>query len=124
MSSFKLLSCAITDRIKLSDICIYIINCTLIQLLILLFFIFLFQYGEFINDFDLNQDAVRLTDLDNFFEEIEPAIEIFQKALPEHHNPDTLKKQYDAEQAKRELGLQEFLDTKLANVEHEKGIPF
>nr|POE67718.1 disease resistance protein rps2 [Quercus suber] len=43
-----------------------------------------------------------------------------QKALSEHHNPDTLKKLNDAEKAKRELEQQEYFDTKLADEEHEK----
>ena len=54
----------------------------------------------------------------------ELVIETFQKALPEHHNPDTLKKLDDAEKAKRELERQEYFATKLANEEYEKGIPF
>ena len=54
----------------------------------------------------------------------ELAIQAFQKALSEHHNPDTLKKLNDAEKAKRELEQQEYFDTKLADEEHEKGTPF
>ena len=54
----------------------------------------------------------------------EPVIETFQKALLEHHNPDTLKKLNNAEKAKWELEQQEYFDTKLANEEHGKGIPF
>ena len=54
----------------------------------------------------------------------ELAIEIFQKALIEHHNPDTLKKLDDAVKAKRDLELQlESFDPKLADEEHKKGIP-
>ena len=54
----------------------------------------------------------------------EPAIETFQKALSEKCIPGTLKKLNDAEQEKRELEQQEYFDTKLADEEHEKGIPF
>ena len=54
----------------------------------------------------------------------ELAIQAFQKALSEHHNPDTLKKLNDAEKAKSELEQQEYFDTKLADEEHEKGTPF
>ena len=53
----------------------------------------------------------------------EPVIDTFQKALPKHHSPDTLKKLNHAEKAKRELEQQEYFDTKLAE-EHEEGIPF
>lgn len=53
----------------------------------------------------------------------EPAIEIFQKALTEHRNPDTLKKLNDAEKAKKDLEQQEYFDPKLADEEREKGMP-
>ena len=52
-----------------------------------------------------------------------PTIETYQKTLLEHHNPDTLKKLHDAKEVKRELEQREYLDTKLVNEEHEKGIP-
>lgn len=51
----------------------------------------------------------------------EPAIEIFQKALTEHRNPDTLKKLNDAEKAKKDLEQQEYFDPNLADEEREKG---
>lgn len=54
--------------------------------------------------------------------DFEPAIEIFQKALTEHCNPDTLKKLIDAEKAKKELEQQEYFDPKIADEEREKGI--
>ncbi|PRQ18095.1 putative 43kDa postsynaptic protein [Rosa chinensis] len=54
----------------------------------------------------------------------EPAIEIFQKALTEHRNPDTLKKLNDAEKAKKDLEQQEYFDPKLADEEREKGNEF
>ncbi|XP_050375862.1 hsp70-Hsp90 organizing protein 2 [Argentina anserina] len=54
----------------------------------------------------------------------EPAIEVFQKALTEHRNPDTLKKLNDAEKAKKDLEQQEYFDPKLADEEREKGNDF
>ncbi|KAM5572804.1 hypothetical protein ABKV19_012721 [Rosa sericea] len=54
----------------------------------------------------------------------EPAIEIFQKALTEHRNPDTLKKLNDAEKAKKDLEQQEYFDPKVADEEREKGNEF
>ncbi|GMI92729.1 Hop3 [Hibiscus trionum] len=39
----------------------------------------------------------------------EAAVETFQKALAEHHNPDTLKKLNDAEKAKEDLEQREYL---------------
>lgn len=56
--------------------------------------------------------------------DFEPAIEMFQKALTEHRNPDTLKKLNDAEKAKKELEQQEYFDPKLADEEREKGLSF
>lgn len=56
--------------------------------------------------------------------DFEPAIEMFQKALTEHRNPETLKKLNDAEKAKKELEQQECFDPKLADEEREKGLSF
>ncbi|KAL8172286.1 hypothetical protein V2J09_024090 [Rumex salicifolius] len=53
--------------------------------------------------------------------DFDPAIEVFQKALTEHRNPDTLKKLNDAERAKKELEQQEYFDPKIAEEEREKG---
>ena len=54
----------------------------------------------------------------------EPAIEIFQKALTEHHNPDTLKELDDAIKTKKDLELLlESFDPKSTDEEHKKGIP-
>ena len=54
----------------------------------------------------------------------EPPIEIFQKALIEHHNHDTLKELNDAIKAKRDLELLlESFEPKSADEEHKKGIP-
>ena len=52
---------------------------------------------------------------------MEEAIEMQRQ--PQLDN-EMLKKLQDAEKAKRELQQQEYFDTKLANGEHEKGIPF
>ncbi|GAB2244852.1 hypothetical protein Droror1_Dr00000345 [Drosera rotundifolia] len=52
------------------------------------------------------------------------AIEVFQKALTEHRNPDTLKKLNDAERAKKELEQQEYYDPQIADEEREKGNEF
>ncbi|KAL6501597.1 Hsp70-Hsp90 organizing protein 3 [Orobanche gracilis] len=54
----------------------------------------------------------------------EPAIEVFQKALTEHRNPDTLKKLSDAEKAKKDLEQQECFDPQIADEEREKGNQF
>ena len=72
----------------------------------------------------LTRKGISLGKMENLSKDNEPVIDTFQKALPKHHNPDTLKKLNDAEKAKRELEQQEYFDTKLANKEHEKGIPF
>ncbi|KAL9249366.1 Hsp70-Hsp90 organizing protein 2-like protein [Drosera capensis] len=52
------------------------------------------------------------------------AIEVFQKALTEHRNPDTLKKLNDAERAKKEFEQQEYYDPQIADEEREKGNEF
>ncbi|GMH22760.1 hypothetical protein Nepgr_024603 [Nepenthes gracilis] len=52
------------------------------------------------------------------------AIDVFQKALMEHRNPDTLKKLNDAERAKKELEQQEYFDPQMADEEREKGNEF
>ena len=49
------------------------------------------------------------------------AIEVFNKALTEHRNPDTLKKLNDAERVKKELEQQEYFDPALGDAEREKG---
>lgn len=49
------------------------------------------------------------------------AIEVFQKALTEYRNPDTLKRLNEAERAKKELEQQEYFDPSLADEEREKG---
>ncbi|KAK6158017.1 hypothetical protein DH2020_005331 [Rehmannia glutinosa] len=56
--------------------------------------------------------------------DFEPAIEVFQKALTEHRNPDTLKKLNDAEKAKKELEQQEYFDPQIADEERDKGNQF
>lgn len=51
----------------------------------------------------------------------EAAIEVFNKALTEHRNPDTLKKLNDAERVKKEIEQQEYYDPAIADAEREKG---
>ena len=72
----------------------------------------------------LTRKGIALGKMENLSKDNEPVTDTFQKTLPVHHNPDTLKKLNDAEKAKRELQQQEYFDIKLANEEHEKGIPF
>eukprot|EP00244_Chara_vulgaris_P001184 TRINITY_DN11859_c1_g1_i2.p1 TRINITY_DN11859_c1_g1~~TRINITY_DN11859_c1_g1_i2.p1 ORF type:complete len:379 (+),score=99.31 TRINITY_DN11859_c1_g1_i2:2-1138(+) len=50
-----------------------------------------------------------------------PAIQVYQKALTEHRNPDTLKKLNDAERTMKEKQQEEYYDPELAEVEREKG---
>nr|XP_023870479.1 uncharacterized protein LOC111983057 isoform X2 [Quercus suber] len=69
----------------------------------------------------LSRKGTALVKMAKHSQDYELAIETFKKALSEHCIPGTLKKLNDAEQAKRELGQQEYFDTKLANEEHEKG---
>ena len=71
----------------------------------------------------MTRKGILLGKMGNLFKDNEPFIDTSQKALPKHHNPDTLKKLNHAEKAKRELEQQEYFDTKLAE-EHEEGIPF
>lgn len=52
------------------------------------------------------------------------AIEVFNKALTEHRNPDTLKKLNDAERIKKELEQQEYYDPAVADAEREKGVSY
>nr|XP_023880106.1 hsp70-Hsp90 organizing protein 1-like [Quercus suber] len=72
----------------------------------------------------LSRKGTALVKMAKLSKDYEPAIETFQKALSEHCIPGTLKKLCDAEQAKRELEQQEYFDTKLADEELEKGIPY
>ena len=102
-----------------------------------------FQYDECIKDCDevvergrqlksdskmiaitLTRKGIALVKMAKHSKDYEPAIETFQKALLEHCIPGTLKKLNDAKQAKKGLEQQEYFDTKLADEEHEKGIPF
>ncbi|CAN6460912.1 unnamed protein product [Victoria cruziana] len=69
----------------------------------------------------LTRKGTAMVKLAKCSKDYEPAIEIFQKALTEHRNPDTLKKLNDAERAKKDLEQQEYFDPKLADEEREKG---
>ncbi|GFP81789.1 hsp70-hsp90 organizing protein 1 [Phtheirospermum japonicum] len=53
-------------------------------------------------------------------QDYDPAIEIFQKALTEHRNPDTLKKLNDAHKAKKDLEQQEYFDPHIADEERNQ----
>ena len=113
-------------------------------LLLLLLLLFFFQIEEHIEDCDkavelgrqLQSDSKMIATsftgkqlgwqrvVQNLLNDEEPVIETLQKALPEHHYLDTFKKLNDAEKVQRELKQKEYIDTNLANEEHEKGIPF
>jgi len=54
----------------------------------------------------------------------EAAIEVFNKALTEHRNPDTLKKLNDAERIKKELEQQEYYDPTIADTERENRMSY
>ena len=72
----------------------------------------------------LTRKGTALVKMAKLSKDYDTAIETFQKALSEHHIPCTLKKLNDAKKAKRELEQKEYFDTKLADEEHEEGIPF
>ncbi|KAH1202196.1 Hsp70-Hsp90 organizing protein 1 [Glycine max] len=69
----------------------------------------------------LTRKGTALAKMAKCSKDFEPAIEIFQKALTENRNPDTLKKLNEAEKAKKELEQQEYFDPKLADEAREKG---
>ncbi|MCD7469914.1 Hsp70-Hsp90 organizing protein 2 [Datura stramonium] len=72
----------------------------------------------------LTRKGTALAKLAKTSKDFEVAIEVFQKALTEHRNPDTLKKLNDAEKAKKELEQQEYFNPQLADEEREKGNQF
>ncbi|ONM15446.1 Hsp70-Hsp90 organizing protein [Zea mays] len=72
----------------------------------------------------LTRKGTALAKLAKSSQDYDAAIEIFQKALTEHRNPDTLKKLNDAERAKKELEQQEYYDPRIADEEREKGNEF
>ena len=72
----------------------------------------------------LTRKGTALVKMAKLSKDYDTAIETFQKALSEHRIPCTLKKLNDAKKAKRELEQKEYFDTKLADEEHEEGIPF
>ena len=59
---------------------------------------------------------------DKCSKDYEPTIEDFQKALTEHHNPDTLKKLNEAEKAKKDLDKHEYFYPNLEDEQREKGM--
>ncbi|KAL8144433.1 hypothetical protein V2J09_017465 [Rumex salicifolius] len=72
----------------------------------------------------LTRKGTALAKIAKCSKDFDPAIEVFQKALTEHRNPETLKKLNDAEKAKKELEQQEYFDPKIADEEREKGNEF
>lgn len=72
----------------------------------------------------LTRKGTALAKLAKTSKDFEVAIEVFQKALTEHRNPDTLKKLNDAEKAKKELEQQEYFNPQIADEEREKGNQF
>lgn len=104
-------------------------------------FVFFYQYDDCIKDCDkavergrevradykmiakaLTRKGTAIVKTAKTSKDYEPAIEIFQKALTEHRNPDTLKKLNDAEKAKKDLEQQEYFDPNVADEEREKGM--
>jgi len=72
----------------------------------------------------LTRKGTALMKLAKTSKDYEAAIEVFNKALTEHRNPDTLKKLNDAERVKKELEQQEYFDPTVADTEREKGTSF
>lgn len=72
----------------------------------------------------LTRKGTALAKLAKSSKDFEAAIEVFQKALTEHRNPDTLKKLNEAERAKKELEQQEYFNPQIADEEREKGSSF
>jgi len=72
----------------------------------------------------LTRKGTALMKLAKTSKDYEAAIEVFNKALTEHRNPDTLKKLNDAERVKKELEQQEYFDPTVADTEREKGNEF
>jgi stress-induced-phosphoprotein 1 len=68
----------------------------------------------------LTRKGTALMKLAKTSKDYEAAIEVFNKALTEHRNPDTLKKLNDAERVKKELEQQEYFDPTIADTEREK----
>ncbi|XP_060207271.1 hsp70-Hsp90 organizing protein 2 [Lycium barbarum] len=69
----------------------------------------------------LTRKGTALAKMAKSSKDFEAAIEVFQKALTEHRNPDTLKKLNEAEKAKKELEQQEYFNPQIADEEREKG---
>ncbi|GAB2242933.1 hypothetical protein Droror1_Dr00019708 [Drosera rotundifolia] len=87
------------------------------------------RYRELRSDYKMNARALTrkgttLAKMAKSSKDYDVAIEVFQKALTEHCNPDTLKKLDDAERAKKELEQQEYYDPQIADEECEKGNEF
>ena len=97
------------------------------SLILLLFFLQLMKFLEkrrqrksqsypMMSAAGLTRKGIVLGKMGNLSKDNKPVIGTFQKALPKHHNPNTLKKL---------TGLATvYSNPELANEEHEKGIPF
>lgn len=72
----------------------------------------------------LTRKGTALAKLAKSSKDFDVAIEVFQKALTEHRNPDTLKKLNDAEKEKKELEQQEYFNPQIADEERDKGNQF
>lgn len=70
----------------------------------------------------LTRKGTALVKLAKSSKDYDAAIEVFNKALTEHRNPDTLKKLNDVERIKKELEQQEHYDPAIADAEREKGM--
>ncbi|VFR01952.1 unnamed protein product [Cuscuta campestris] len=69
----------------------------------------------------LTRKGTALTKMATCSKDYDPAIETYNKALTEHHNPETLKKLNDARKAKKILEQQEYFNPQIADWELEKG---
>jgi stress-induced-phosphoprotein 1 len=69
----------------------------------------------------LTRKGTALVKMAKTSKDYDAAIEVFNKALTEHRNPDTLKKLNEAERTKKELEQQEYYDPAMADQEREKG---
>jgi stress-induced-phosphoprotein 1 len=69
----------------------------------------------------LTRKGTTLVKMAKTSKDYEAAIEVFNKALTEHRNPDTLKKLNEAERVKKELEQREYYDPAIAEQEREKG---
>ncbi|KAL0013072.1 hypothetical protein SO802_000141 [Lithocarpus litseifolius] len=73
---------------------------------------------------DLTRKEISLVKMEKLSNDKDPVFKTFQKALPEHHNPDTLNKLNYAEEAKRLIEQHEYFEDSFYEIspdeEHEK----